>query len=165
MAGGISGAGDKIVVIGYGNSLRSDDGVGPRVATAVALWEVPALLSVAVHQLTPELAELLAPAELVIFVDARLAKVGEAVVILQLEPSVEHEIHGHFCDPRSLLALIRALHGRIPQSWLVTIPATDFSLGEGLSITARDGAAQALETITGLVGAGLRATNGASVFC
>ncbi len=63
-------------MIGYGNTLRSDDGVGPRVAMAVASWGWPGLKAIAVHQLTPELAEPLAAAELAIFVDARL--VGEA---------------------------------------------------------------------------------------
>jgi len=165
MDGRLPGAGDKIVVIGYGNSLRTDDGVGPRVATAVALWEMPGLVSVAVHQLTPELAELLALAELAIFVDARLASGGETVEILPLELSVEQGVHGHVCDPRSLLALARAMHGRTPQSWLVTVPATNFSLGEGLSITARHGAEQALDRIAALVGASLRAPDGASPFC
>jgi hydrogenase maturation protease len=165
MNGWLPDAGDTIVVIGYGNSLRTDDGVGPSVATAVASWELPGLQSVAVHQLTPELTELLATADLAIFVDARLDSGGETVLILPLEPSVEHEIYGHICDPRFLLALTRALHGRIPQSWMVTIPATDFSLGESLSITARDGAARALESIAALVSAGLRAPDHASAFC
>jgi hydrogenase maturation protease len=153
MGGRLPGARDKIVVIGYGNSLRTDDGVGPRVATAVALWELPGLVSIAVHQLTPELVELLALAELAIFVDARLASSRETVEILPLEFSAERGIYGHDCDPRSLLALARAMHGRTPRSWLVTVPATNFSLGEGLSRTASHGAEQALERIAVLVGA------------
>ena len=60
-----------ILVIGYGNTLRSDDGVGPRVAMAVASREWPGFNAIAVQQLTPELAEPLAAAELAIFVDAR----------------------------------------------------------------------------------------------
>jgi hydrogenase maturation protease len=164
MDGGLSGAGDKIVVIGYGNSLRTDDGVGPYVATSVASWGVPELVSVAVHQLTPELAELLASATLAIFVDARLTSGGENVEILPLELSIDHRIHGHVCDPRSLLALALALHGRTPQSWLATIPAANFSVGEGLSITARRGVQQALDSIAALLGASLRAPDGASPF-
>jgi hydrogenase maturation protease len=150
------GASDTMLVIGYGNSLRTDDGVGPHVATAVASWRVPGLVSMAVHQLTPELTELLASAKLAIFVDARLASVGETVEILPLALSVESTIYGHACDPRSLLALARAMYGRTPKGWLVTVPATDFCLGEGLSKTASQGAQQALCRIAALVGAGLR---------
>src|SRR5271166_5569047 len=104
MDGRLAGARARILVIGYGNNLRTDDGVGPHVATAVASWELPGLVSVAVHQLTPELTELLASAELAIFVDALIASVGETVEIVPLELSVESEMHGHLCDPRSLLA-------------------------------------------------------------
>ena len=125
------------LVIGYGNSLRSDDGAGPRVAAAVASWDVPGLVAVAVHQLTPELAERLAFADLAIFVDARLASGAESVEVYPLETPAEVGIHGHVCDPRSLLALARAIYGRSPRCWLVTVPSTDFSLGEGLSKTAR----------------------------
>jgi hydrogenase maturation protease len=164
MDGGHAGAGIRILVIGYGNSLRTDDGVGPYVATALASWELPGLLSVSVHQLTPELTELLASTEMAIFVDARLTSVGETVEIVPLELSVESGIHGHVCDPRSLLALARAVNGRTPRSWLVTVPTTDYSLGEGLSKTASQGAAQALDRIAEMVGAGLRSPNGASLF-
>ena len=94
-----------MLVIGYGNSLRSDDGAGPTVAAAVALWDIPGVVSVAVHQLTPELAELLPHAELAIFVDARLANGGECVEARPLETPEETGLYGHVCDPSSLLAL------------------------------------------------------------
>jgi hydrogenase maturation protease len=144
--------GGKILVIGYGNTLRTDDGVGPRVAAAVASWESPVVESIAVHQLTPELAEPLASAELAIFVDARLADGRDAVEIRPLEPSGSRGTPGHASDPRALLALARAIYGRHPRTWLVTVPAADFSLGEALSTTAEWGAEQALGRIATLVG-------------
>jgi hydrogenase maturation protease len=60
----------QVVVIGYGNTLRSDDGAGQQVATLVEDWQLPQVRSLAVHQLTPELAAELATAQMVIFVDA-----------------------------------------------------------------------------------------------
>src|SRR5262245_1795360 len=62
----------SVVVIGYGNDLRGDDAVGLRAAQAVAAWDMPGVCGLAVHQLTPELAEILAGAALAIFVDARV---------------------------------------------------------------------------------------------
>jgi hydrogenase maturation protease len=159
MAGRLAGAGERIVVIGYGNRLRTDDGAGPHVASAVASWELPGLVSLAVHQLTPELTDLLASAKLAIFVDARLTSVEESVLILPLELSVDSGIYGHICDPRSLLALTQAIYRRTPQSWLITVPAADFSLGEGLSKTANQGAERALDRIAALVGGGLLETS------
>src|SRR5271166_6728975 len=58
------------LIIGYGNPLRGDDGLGWQVASELAKC-VDALISVlAVQQLTPELAEPVSDADLVIFVDA-----------------------------------------------------------------------------------------------
>src|SRR5262245_30725916 len=58
----------SVVVVGYGNELRGDDAVGPRVAQAVAAWDLPGVCGLAIHQLTPELAEILAAAARAIFV-------------------------------------------------------------------------------------------------
>ena len=142
--------GGTILVIGYGNTLRSDDGVGPRVAMAIASRELPGLTAIAVQQLTPELAEPLAAAEMAIFVDARRADQDEAVEVRLLEPGEPGRSTGHTSDPRTLLALARMIFGRSPGGWLVTVPAADFSLGEGLSATAERGAEDALERITAL---------------
>ncbi|HZW30616.1 MAG TPA: hydrogenase maturation protease, partial [Isosphaeraceae bacterium] len=144
-------AGGRVLVIGYGNTLRTDDGVGRRVAMAVASWELPGMRSIAVHQLTPELAEPLANAELAIFVDARFADGEETVEVHRLEPSASRGGLGHVSDPRSLLALARAIYGGSPRTWLVMVPAADLSLGEGLSSTAARGAEVALARIATLI--------------
>ncbi len=151
------------LVIGYGNRLRTDDGAGQCVADAVASWDITGLVAISVHQLTPELSERLASTDLAIFVDARLARGGEDIVVVPVEAPEEMGIHGHVCDPRSLLALARAIYGRTPECWLVTVPSTDFSLGEGLSKTAREGVERALERIAALVGAGIRRSDGAAL--
>ena len=67
---------DRKLIIGYGNPLRGDDGVGWEVASRLAVIipsEAAHILTV--HQLTPELAESVSEADLVIFIDA--SDVGE----------------------------------------------------------------------------------------
>ena len=55
----------KVLVIGYGNSLRGDDGIGPAVAQAFADEDATECADVIVcHQLTPELAESIAAVDL-----------------------------------------------------------------------------------------------------
>lgn len=51
-------------------ALRGDDGVGPLVAETVAGWGLPGVRALAVQQLVPELAEMVAAASLVVFVEA-----------------------------------------------------------------------------------------------
>jgi hydrogenase maturation protease len=143
-----------VLVIGYGNTLRGDDAAGPRAASAVASWDLPGVIAKAVPQLTPELAEPLATAHRAIFVDARLAAEGELVEVLSIEPSGRGlgAALGHVADPRRLLALTRTAYGTCPRSWLVTVPAADFSLGEGLSPAAERGLEEALRQIAARLG-------------
>lgn len=138
----------QFLVIGYGNDLRSDDGVGQRVADEVASWAIPNLRSLAVHQLTPELAELIASMQTVIFVDAYpVAQGGKIVQVCQLKVEADSLNLGHISNPPSLLALAQLLYNHAPPAWLVTVPAVNFELGENLSEIAQQGLAAALEQI------------------
>jgi hydrogenase maturation protease len=134
------------LVIGYGNELRRDDGVGPRVARAVAAWGVPDVLALALHQLTPELAEAVAGAEVVFFVDAAAGD-DTAVRVRPVWPDVRRPALGHTSSPAELLALAVALYGGRPRAWLVTVPAPDLGFGEGLSPAAARGMDDALRHI------------------
>ncbi|NHC34465.1 hydrogenase maturation protease [Scytonema millei] len=135
-----------VLVIGYGNDLRSDDAVGQKVAHAIASEKLPHVTSLCVHQLTPELASFLATAELAIFIDACFASVCD-VRVQPLAPTNSTAIGGHTGDPRSLLALTQALYNRVPNAWWVTIPGTNFELGDRLSPIAERGMQVALEQI------------------
>ena len=59
------------LVIGIGNTLRGDDGVGWWLAQRAERWR-PAVQVRVVQQLTPELAAELAPVNRVLFIDAWL---------------------------------------------------------------------------------------------
>jgi hydrogenase maturation protease len=137
----------KALVVGYGNVLRGDDGVGPWVAATIAAMAPPDMRVRSMHQLTPELAESLAQVEIVIFVDARLAEPGAGVAVSRLQVETSAEALGHVLDPGRLLALTRALYGVVPDAYLVMIPATSFAVGDTLSPLAKGGAEAALSVI------------------
>jgi hydrogenase maturation protease len=139
----------RVVLIGYGNELRNDDGAGQRVARAVADWRLPGVQAVAVHQLTPELVVLLADAARAIFVDA---SPGEWSGGCELQPAEAGGAMGHVSDPRELLALTQALYGRWPPSVLVTVPAGNLDFGEQLSAVAERGLEEALRQVARLLG-------------
>lgn len=141
----------QVLVIGYGNTLRSDDGVGQAVAEVVKAWELPNVSSIAVHQLTPELAEAVASVDLVIFVDAYSANEEQDIELCALEPAASGWTIGHSSMPKALLAIALALYNYYPQAWLVMIPAKDFELGTSLSPLAERGMEQALEVIVRLI--------------
>jgi hydrogenase maturation protease len=139
-----------LLVIGYGNELRGDDGAGPRVARAVADWGDPEVKALAVHQVAPELAAELAEAERVVFVDAA---VDAGAVCWRHVPAAAGPVSlGHTSDPGWLLALAQALDGRAPAAWLVTIPAGRLGFGDILSPQTEWGVAAVLHQLATLSG-------------
>jgi len=143
----------SILVIGYGNDLRGDDAAGQRAAREVAAWGLAQVEVVVQHQLTPELADLLATAERAIFLDAHSASGAPAVSIRRIFPATPTTRVGHIFDPQALLALAERAFGRAPEAWWVTIPALDFAFGAQLSPVAERGVADALRAIGSLIGA------------
>lgn len=146
----------QVVVIGYGNTLRSDDGAGQVVAEAVEAWELPNVRSHSVHQLTPELAEHISTAKLVIFADAYPINQTEkndeiAIQVKAIQPTETNTPIGHTADPRSLLALTQMVYGVSPSAWWILIPAINFEFGEQLSLITQKGIQAALEQINQLI--------------
>lgn len=126
------------LVIGYGNTLRRDDGVGPKVAEAVAALGLPGIRALACPLLTPELAEAVSRAGVVIFVDAAVYAPRE-VQMRKLVPADTSQVMAHAASPATLLALARDVFGHSPEAWLVTIPIEDLGIGEQLSPLAQRG--------------------------
>jgi hydrogenase maturation protease len=140
-----------ILVIGYGNELRGDDGIGPRVAEYIAAANYPGVRVRSVCQLMPELAEELAEARMVIFMDALADPSHSAVELTLVEAEEITDWCTHTADPRTLLALVQAVYGRTPEAWWLTVPGRNFDFGEGLSSAAEEGVCQAIARIKKLI--------------
>jgi hydrogenase maturation protease len=135
-----------LLVIGYGNTLRRDDGVGPRVAEAVAVLALPGVRALACPLLTPELADPISRARIAIFVDAAVDAPRE-VQLRKLAPASSSQVMAHAASPATLLALARDVFGHAPEAWWLTIPAEDLGIGEELSPLAQRGLETAIEAI------------------
>jgi hydrogenase maturation protease len=143
----------SFLIIGYGNGLRGDDGVGPQVAMTVSDWHLPSVKSLPVQQLLPDIAVDMADANYVIFVDA----CGKSSApTIQINPIVTNKealarcsalAMNRACDPSALVALTHVLYGSHPQAWLLRIPTENCDLGRSLSKTAQHGVDRALRTI------------------
>jgi len=107
--------------------------------------------SLPLHQLTPELAQLLATVDLVIFVDTYPASTVQQVQVCAVEPCRSDLVTSYTNDPRVLLTLAQIFYGHRPQAWLIAVPAANFELGNRLSSVAQRGIAQALEQVNALL--------------
>jgi hydrogenase maturation protease len=135
------------LIIGYGNTLRGDDGAGYRLAETIAQWNFPDVRSLSVHQLTPELAAEIADAQTILFIDAATSPQETPPTVQPLAPHDREGTLQHHADPRSLLALTRALYGGSPNAYQILIPVETFDFGESLSATTAAAIAIALEKI------------------
>jgi hydrogenase maturation protease len=138
----------RTLVIGYGNELRGDDSLGPRIARAVADWRLEGVRCLDLHQLTPELVDEMAGVDRVVFIDARQ---GAGAPVLQELTGAGGAPAGHVSDPRGLLALCQVLHGRAPRAWLLTVGGECFEIGAGLSAGSAEGLRQALALVRALL--------------
>lgn len=118
-------------MIGIGNPLRGDDGVGALLAEQVG--------GRSVHQLTPELAADLAPLQRVLFIDAWLTPEHPGpppqprLDTLPAQTTSAGSGGSHHLDPGQLLAITAALYGRAPTASWLRIPGHSFSHGKDFS--------------------------------
>ena len=130
----------RVLIIGYGNPLRSDDGLGWHAAEALAdhFRGRPEIHVLACQQLTPDLADDLSAVDLAVFIDAsRDLKPG----FLKVEPindgaqlsGAAASPYSHHVQPAALLHLCQDLWGRAPQGFLLSVGVSDCAAGEALS--------------------------------
>ena len=124
------------LVIGIGNPLRGDDGVGALLAEQASVLTAaqpdgPVAVR-SVQQLTPELAAELAALDAVLFIDADSAPEGAQPQLKQLHPAGASG-DSHRLEPAALLAVSEALYGRSPEAQLLLVPAYGFASGTVLS--------------------------------
>ena len=128
----------RLLVIGYGNTLRQDDQAGPLVAERIESHALPGVLTLVCAQLSPEHAEAVSLARAVVFVDAQ-AGPDRHINLQPVVPGDSSQVTTHAVEPRTLLALARDVYGHAPQAWLLTIPADGFEFGADLSPLTRQG--------------------------
>lgn len=128
------------LIVGVGNTLRSDDGAGWLLArrlqaalvacgAAVQLRLMPQLLP----ELAAEVAEI-APAVLVI---ADCAAQAPHAALQKLTGDTQAAAHSHGLTPAQLLAIAVRLYEFGGCAWLATVPGVTFAHGEELSSRAQ----------------------------
>lgn len=115
-----------VLIIGYGNPLRGDDGFGFRAAE-----QIPG--AIAVHQLTPELQVAIAGADGVIFLDATGEGIPGEIRRRAISAESGAASFTHHATPEALVAGARQLYGHAPAAVLISVCGADFSVSDTLS--------------------------------
>ena len=124
------------LLIGYGNPLRCDDGVGWFLAHQLyPAYQRAGVQIIAAHQLMPEMAEAISRASSALFVDAEVGvEPGSwSVIPVPLEHGLALSALVHHLTPGQLLAFTQALYGSAPPGQIMAIVGADFGYGERFS--------------------------------
>ena len=153
---------DEILIIGYGNVHREDDGVAWHILNKIALqlelpepsqeiedldhyqgW--PHLLCTL--QLVPELAEVIAKYAQVCFVDAHTGAYPEDVRFEKIVGEFQTSPFTHHLTPQTCLALAKTLYGYAPTGLVISVRGHQFGFSNKLSIATAELAEAAIERL------------------
>jgi hydrogenase maturation protease len=152
----------KILIIGYGNPNREDDGVAWHILEKLATYfDVPLAAALAADefdpdhyphlvfelQLFPEMAETIANYDDVCFVDAHTGAYQEEVRVATIDPHFQASPFTHHLTPESCLVIAQTLYGHTPRGLMVSVRGYAFGYKTKLSEQTAAHANQALARI------------------
>jgi len=138
---------NRILLIGYGNPDRQDDGVAWHILREVAErlglsapfsyddeFPVNDRLDFAFYlQLTPEMAEELSAYERICFVDAHTGDIPEPVRMVDVRSEFQRSPFTHHLTAQSLLAMCTAIYAKQPEAVLLSVRGYRFLFDRELS--------------------------------
>lgn len=140
----------KILVLGYGNPGRQDDGLGPAVAEEIEKIGLPGVTVEADYQLNIEDAASLAQQDIVLFVDAS-KNAPSPWTIRKIGPAAEIAFSSHSVSPESILAICEDHFGARPEAWVLEIRGYGFEMVEELTSQAQENLEKALAFVQLLI--------------
>lgn len=145
----------RCLVLACGNTLRGDDGVGPWLADWVEkqFTGEPSVRILSRHQWTPDLAEEIARAGSVVFVDCAVNVAPGAVRMMRVQPArSEASVATHHVGAAELLALSEELYASLPRdTLLLTIGSGSTELGETFSKAVNEALPEACRVLEAAV--------------
>jgi hydrogenase maturation protease len=132
----VAKAAHKILIYGYGNPGRQDDGLGNTFVDKLEKWvnneKLPGFKFDSNYQLNIEDAAALAENDLVIFVDASTEDI-ESFVLTPVDASTNVAFTSHAASPGYIVSLCRDIYNKVPATYLLHIKGYEWSFREGLS--------------------------------
>ncbi len=141
----------SILLIGYGNPTRMDDGVGWYIADKIEENFSNLVDVIKAHQLTVEMVDDIKDRDFVIFVDAHISNENDWVRSEEIKPDSSFGMITHVIKPSNLLAFCENLYHRHPKAYLYSVKGVEFDFGEELSEQTRKLADEAIQKIVNVI--------------
>lgn len=130
----------KILIYGYGNPGRQDDGLGVLLADQMEVWiqenDIDFIDFDSNYQLNIEDALAISEYEMVIFADASVEDI-QNFIIDKVEPQQKTEFTMHAMSPEFVLHLCQSLYDKYPQVYLMHIKGYEFEFMDPLTKKAK----------------------------
>jgi hydrogenase maturation protease len=139
----------RVLIVGIGSTLRSDDAVGRAVVDAIE-HNVLGVEAISTDQILPEHAELISRFDALIVIDASRELPPGDVRIDNVRP-LARRTSAHSTGVPGMLAMCRDLFGHVPATRVVGVGGASFELGESLSPCVARAVDRVLDLLPGLI--------------
>ncbi len=141
---------NKILIYGYGNPGRQDDGLGNAVVERLEEWvQKEGIRNVEFdsnYQLNIEDAATISDKDLVIFVDASVEDI-EDIILTPVDESVKVAFSSHSASPGYIVKLCHDLFNTQPACYLLHIKGYEWEFMGGLTNKAKENLEKSLELL------------------
>lgn len=131
----------SLLVIGYGDREKSDEGAGCRIAEIIQAKHLKEMEGLSVQSLTPSLASLVIKAKTVIFINSYFLfeNMKPEIIIKHFLPDSEtNDIEINYPEsPCSLLSFTDATYHQKPNVFWILVPAIKHEQGEDFSTATK----------------------------
>jgi len=131
----------SLLVIGYGDREKSDEGAGCRIAEIIQAKDLKEMEGLSVQSLTPRLASLIVKAKTVIFINSYFLfeNMKPEIIVKHFLPGSEtNEIEINYPEPpSSLLSFADATYHQKPNAFWILVPAIKHEQGEDFSTSTK----------------------------
>ncbi len=138
------------LIVGIGNSGRSDDGLGWAFLDELEKLGAFEGLLVYRYQLQVEDAEMISRYDSVLFVDATYTELNNGFQLVHVVPDIERSFSTHALEPATVLGLCMEIYGKRPDTRLLMIEGECWDLNNGLSNKASQNLSNALSAFNTL---------------
>lgn len=129
-------------IVGIGNPLCGDDGVGAYVCELINAKQLPGVHTIATQQLDTAMIEELTGFDEVIFVDAAIHTTKINIDPITENSAVTQPL-SHHINAVLFAKLAQQLYAATTQFYICAIPATNFELGKKITVKAKSNATKA----------------------
>jgi len=140
----------KILIYGYGNPGRQDDGLGNAFVELLEDWvnehNLEGYEFDSNYQLNIEDAAAVSDKDLVIFVDASIEKI-ESFILTPVDASTKVAFTTHAASPGYITGLCKKIYNKFPPTYLLHIKGYEWEFKEGLTKKAKQNLEESLKAM------------------